>query len=219
MKTIISPSLLSCDFANIEAELKALQGTRDIWIHLDVMDGHFVPNLTFGIPVVKRIAQVSDQVLDVHLMVTNPLLHIEKMKDFGLHNVTFHLEAVSDPMALILQAKKYYPSVGVSICPQTPVEEFSDQILQNVDLVLVMSVHPGQGGQSFLSSSLKKITALAKRRKQLGPDFSIQVDGGINQKTAGLAIAAGADNLVAGTYIFDGPSHTYLERIEQLWKH
>ena len=219
MKPIISPSLLSCDFANIESELKALHRAPNIWIHLDVMDGHFVPNLTFGIPVVERIAQVSKQTLDVHLMVTNPELHIEKMQGFGLHNITFHLEAVPMALPLIDKAKESYPSVGISIRPQTPVSELSDQVLQSVDLVLVMSVNPGQGGQTFLSCALEKIAELAQRRKQLKTDFNIQVDGGINEKTASQAIAAGADNLVAGSYIFAGPSSDYLDKIERLWKH
>ena len=216
MGVLISPSLLSCDFVNIESELKALQGIEDIWIHLDIMDGHFVPNLTFGIPIVKRISQVTDQNLDAHLMVDNPAFHIEKMASFGLHNITFHHEAVEDTLPLIHRAKKDYPSVGISLKPETDVSQLSNEVLQNVDLVLVMSVNPGFGGQPFLAHALAKMTSLKMRRHSLGASFTIQVDGGINKETGKQAIASGADNLVAGSYIFQGPQKNYLSRIKSL---
>ena len=213
---VISPSLLSCDFANMESELKALEEVNNIWIHLDVMDGHFVPNLTFGIPVIERISQVTHQPLDAHLMVTNPELHLEKMQNFGLHNITFHYEAMPDPLAFIRQSKGQYPSLGISIRPETPTSLLSDEMLQYINLVLVMSVNPGLGGQSFLPSALEKIAMLKTRRSDLAANFSIQVDGGINEDTAKHAIAAGADNLVAGSYVFKATPQDYQNRIEQL---
>ena len=215
-KVTVSPSILSCDFANIEFELKALEGIGDLWVHLDIMDGHFVNNLTFGIPVVKRIAQISTHKLDAHLMVTNPEFHIEKMATFGLHNITFHHEAVTDPMPLIERAKGSYPSVGLSIKPETSVEQLSDEILRALDLVLVMSVGPGHGGQSFIPSSLEKISVLKGRRERLGADFTIQVDGGINSETAEECLARGVDNLVAGSYIFGASFEDYSKRVESL---
>ena len=121
MSVTISPSILSCDFMNIESELKTLGDLEGIWIHLDIMDGHFVPNLTFGIPFVQRMAEITKHPLDAHLMVTNPEFHIEKMKRIKIHNITFHHEAVSDPLGVISYAKKYYPRVGVSIKPDTIV--------------------------------------------------------------------------------------------------
>ena len=217
MSLVISPSLLSCDFANIELELRPFHGMENIWIHLDIMDGHFVSNLTFGVPVVKRICEVTGQRSDAHLMVTNPEFHIEKMKGFGLHNITFHYEARPvETRALILQAKKNYPSVGVSIRPKTAVSQLSDEVLEAVDLVLIMSVNPGFGGQSFLPSTLEKITTLKGRRNELGTRLDIQVDGGINQETAGQALAMGADNLVVGSYIFNGSRDSYRERVKSL---
>ena len=202
MHLIISPSILSCDFLNIETELRALQKIKDIWVHLDIMDGHFVTNLTFGIPIVKKISDFTTHPLDAHLMVTNPEFHIEQMKDFNLHNITFHLEATPDSLSLIKKAKKYYPSVGISLKPETKQEELTDEILSAVDLVLVMSVDPGHGGQSFLPSSLKKVETLKKRKKTLQTPFILQIDGGINEHTAQQAIQAGVENLVAGSHIF-----------------
>ena len=216
MNPIISPSLLSCDFLNMASELKALQDSENIWIHLDIMDGHFVSNLTFGIPIIKKISEFSTKPLDAHLMVTNPDFHIEQMKDFNLHNITFHLEATSDCLALIKKAKKDYPNVGVSIKPKTPPAELTDEVLEAADLILVMSVEPGHGGQAFLPSSLEKVAALKERRERLGTSFTIQIDGGINSQTAKLALRAGAENLVAGSAIFKDAGGDYSNRIEQL---
>ncbi len=216
MKTIISPSILSCDFANIETELERLNQLSDIWIHLDIMDGHFVPNLTFGAPIVKRITELTDHILDAHLMVTNPEFHLELMKDYGLTNITFHLETQQNSLELITKAKKHYPKVGLSIKPGTSETELVDELLKAVDLVLVMSVEPGFGGQSFMENSLSKISNLVQRRRALGTDFIIQVDGGINNSSFQKVIDAGADNLVAGSYIFSEPSKNYEARVNSL---
>lgn len=214
--TIISPSILSCDFANIQSELNVIENTKNVWIHLDIMDGHFVPNLTFGIPVIKRISEITKLPLDAHLMVTNPEFHIEEMKSFGIHNITFHIEAVQNSLELIKTAKKHYPSVGISIKPKTTVEEISDEILGAVDLILVMSVEPGFGGQSFQEESIKKIEKLNSLKNKY--NFQIQVDGGVKDTNAKKLIKAGADNLVAGSYVFNKKPETYISNIESLRK-
>lgn len=216
MKTIISPSLLSCDFLNIREELKILDCINDIWLHLDIMDGHFVKNLTFGHPIVKKIAQESKTPLDAHFMVTNPEFYIETFKDYKIHNFTFHLEATPNHLDLIKKAKSYYPSVGLSIKPLTETTTLSDDILKHLDLVLVMSVDPGFGGQAFIENTYKKVEELDQRRKKLNLNFAIQVDGGINDKNSSKLLKLGANNLVAGSFVFkDGPK-TYSNIIDSL---
>lgn len=214
--TIISPSLLACDFLNIEPELKAFDNLSDIWFHLDIMDGHFVPNLTFGHPLVELITKKTAHRCDAHFMVTNPEFHAETLKDFGLYNFTFHFEASLNALAFIKELKKYYPSVGISIKPGTPAHKLSDEILKAVDLVLVMSVEPGFGGQSFMPSAYDKIRELKSRKESLKAHFQIQVDGGVSDKNAKQLIEAGADNLVAGSYIFKNPKADYKKAVESL---
>lgn len=214
--TIISPSLLACDFLNIEPELNSFSGVKDMWFHLDIMDGHFVPNLTFGHPIIELIVKKSPHKCDAHFMVTNPEFHGETLKHVGLHNFTFHVEAVMDPLSLIKELKKSYPSVGISIKPNTPTHKLSDEVLKACDLVLVMSVEPGFGGQSFMPSAFDKIRELKQRRASLKAHFQIQVDGGVTDKNAKELIEAGADNLVAGSYVFKNGKDTYKEKIELL---
>lgn len=214
--TIISPSLLACDFLNIEPELMAFAGVPDMWFHLDIMDGHFVPNLTFGHPIIELITKKSPHKCDAHFMVTNPEFHGETLKNAGLHNFTFHIEAVMDSFSLIKDLKKYYPSVGVSIKPNTPTHKLSDEILKASDLILVMSVEPGFGGQSFMPGAFDKIRELKSRRQSLGAHFQIQVDGGVTDKNAKELIEAGADNLVAGSYVFKTTKDNYAKKIESL---
>ncbi len=216
MNNIVAPSILSCDFTNIAAELEPLKNSKDTWIHLDIMDGHFVPNLTFGIPIIKQISQVCNLPLDAHLMVSNPEFHIEEMKDFGLANITFHFEATSDPLQLISQAKENYKSVGISIKPKTSVSSLSPEVLREIDLILVMSVEPGFGGQSFIEESYSKIKELDTIRKSMGLNFQIQVDGGVSNKNAKTLRETGADNLVAGSYIFKADKDQYAQLIESL---
>lgn len=214
--TIISPSLLACDFLNIESELNAFNAIEDIWFHLDVMDGHFVPNLTFGHPIIERIVKKTKHKCDAHFMVTNPGFHAETLKGHGLHNFTFHIEAILDPISFVKELKKDYPSVGVSIKPGTETSKLSDEILKLVDLVLVMSVEPGFGGQSFMPSAYDKIRGLKNTRERLKTHFQIQVDGGVSDKNAKQLITAGADNLVAGSYIFKNPKEDYKKAIDLL---
>lgn len=214
--TTIAPSILAADFMNLSSDLNAIKDAKDTWLHLDVMDGHFVPNLTFGIPIIKQISKVTNIPLDVHLMVTNPSFHIVELKDSGIHNITFHLEAEKEPQKLVELAKSYFPSVGISIKPDTKVSEIGIELLSQVDLVLVMSVEPGFGGQSFMPNSLEKIKELLRLKVDHSCKFQIQIDGGINDQTSKLAIAAGANNLVAGSYIFKNEKQDYLSVINTL---
>lgn len=214
--TIISPSLLACDFLNIEPELEAFAGIKDVWFHLDIMDGHFVPNLTFGHPIIQQIVKKAPHKCDAHFMVTNPEFHAETLKDYGIYNFTFHVEATLDPLGFCKELKKHYPCVGISIKPGTPTHKLSDDVLKAIDLVLVMSVEPGFGGQSFMASAYDKIKELKQRRQTLGAHFQIQVDGGVTDKNARQLIEAGADNLVAGSYIFKNAKSEYKIAVESL---
>ncbi len=216
MNSIISPSILSCDFMNIENEIKIFEGVKDLWLHLDIMDGHFVPNLTFGIPIIEQISKKTNIPLDAHLMVSNPEFHMAEMKDFGLDNITFHLEASKNPIDTIKKFRSFYKSIGVSIKPGTQVSELSDDLLKELDLVLVMSVEPGFGGQSFMEGSLDKMRELVRRREELSLNFQIQIDGGISDKNVKVVREAGADNLVAGSFIFKNNTSEYLNKVQSL---
>jgi ribulose-phosphate 3-epimerase len=214
--TTISPSLLSADFMNLQNEIEQFKDIDNIWLHLDIMDGHFVPNMTFGIPIIKQISKITNIPLDAHLMVTNPNFHIIELKDFGIHNITFHLEAENEPMKLVELAKEHFPSVGISIRPNTAVKEIGLDLLSHIDLVLVMSVEPGFGGQSFMPNSLDKVRELVALREKHSLSFKIQIDGGINDQTGKQAVEAGVDNMVAGSYVFkEGPT-TYKTKINSL---
>lgn len=216
MSTIISPSLLSANFLELKTELERLNQIDNLWLHLDVMDSHFVPNLTFGEPVLNKVKTVSKHKLDAHFMVTNPDFFVENFKDVGLHNFTFHWEAVTHHDRLISSIKALYPSVGISLNPSTPVNVIPEYILGKVDLILLMSVNPGFGGQKFIPEILDKVTELNKLRIENNFTFKIQVDGGINDVNAKSLISAGADNLVAGSYVFSEPNKDYLSRINKL---
>lgn len=205
---IISPSLLSANFLNLESDIRALSGEKDLWLHLDIMDGHFVPNLTFGPVVVSSIKKISSHPLDAHFMVTNPSDHMDWFKDVGLTNFTFHWEATHHHDRLIQKAKSLYSSVGISLNPSTSLNVIEDYIFEKIDLILLMSVNPGFGGQSFIEGTVKKVEELALLRKMKNLDFKIQVDGGVTDKNAKTLINAGADNLVAGSFIFSlGQTH------------
>jgi len=217
MKTkIISPSILSCDFLNIEKEINCFKSFKDIWLHLDVMDGNFVPNLTFGHEVISRISKMTSIPLDAHCMVSNPAFFEESFRNYNLKNFTFHYEAADNAMELIHEAKKHYPMVGISIKPKTETTVLTDEILKTVDLVLVMSVEPGFGGQSFMENSYQKIKDLKNRRDQLKTQFQIQVDGGVSDKNSAKLFESGADNLVAGSFVFKPGPDKYENQINLL---
>jgi ribulose-phosphate 3-epimerase len=213
---IISPSLLASDFLNLEDELSRINSIDNLWLHLDVMDGHFVPNLTFGHEIIERIAKKFSITLDAHFMVTNPEFYVDTLKHNKIHNFTYHLEVDIDHHALINKAKQFFSSVGLSIKPLTATESITDELLKKLDLVLVMSVEPGFGGQKFMPESIDKVKELKERRERHNLDFIIQVDGGINKDNAPSLWRAGADNLVAGSSIFKAPDFKYLEAINNL---
>ncbi len=212
----ISPSLLSVDFLNLQTELERLNQIDELWLHLDIMDSHFVPNLTFGEPVLNKVKTISRHKLDAHFMVTNPEFFIENFKDVGLHNFTYHWELNIDHEAMIDKIHKYYPSAGISIKPGTPITALPESVLQKIDLILVMSVEPGFGGQKFMPESVDKVIDLDQLRHEKSYKFQIQVDGGINGENAGYLIQAGANNLVAGSYIFNEPNKDYLSRVNRI---
>jgi ribulose-phosphate 3-epimerase len=200
----INPSLLSADFARLEKELKAVAKANCPMLHLDVMDGHFVPNLTFGPPVVKALSALNSGLfLDTHLMIAQPARYIEAFVKAGSHLVTVHVESegcAADHLDAIRELGAY---TGVSIKPRTPVEAIAG-CLGKADLVLVMTVEPGFGGQALIPSTLGKVRDLARLREEHGYRYAIEVDGGINRETAHLAASAGAEILVAGSAVF-GP--------------
>lgn len=220
MKTIVSPSILACDFLNLESEINRFLGLQNLWLHLDVMDGHFVPNLTFGHPVIELLSKKTSHPLDAHFMVTNPEFYLDTFKTYNIHNFTFHYEVfendTSELMRLLSKAKTLYPSVGLSLKPNTSIEVFTDNILQQINLVLVMSVEPGFGGQKFMPTALDKVKWLKQKRSELGLNFSIQIDGGINAETSKAALLSGADNLVAGSAIFKHKPADTAKAIEAL---
>ncbi|MBP3317080.1 MAG: ribulose-phosphate 3-epimerase [Alistipes sp.] len=201
MKRIISPSMLSADFGNLERDTKMLEQSSAEWIHIDVMDGVFVPNISFGFPVMKPIRKATTKVLDVHLMIVHPELYVKRFVEAGADYVTFHYEATDDIDGCIDAIRKAGAKVGISIKPATEADVLKD-ILPKVDMVLVMSVEPGFGGQSFIVSSLAKISRLAEMRKEQGLEFLIEVDGGISAKNSGAVFNAGAEVLVAGSAVF-----------------
>jgi ribulose-phosphate 3-epimerase len=211
----IAPSILSANFARLEDEVKAITKARADLIHIDVMDGVFVPNLTIGPLVIKAIRSHSTLPFDVHLMIVEPEKHIEAFALSGADIITFHYEAVTHIDSIIAKIRSYNKKVGISIVPSTN-EENLRHILPLVDLVLVMSVNPGFGGQKFLDYALLKVKNLSKLIKETGSKALIEVDGGVNPQTARDCFNAGADTLVAGTAVFKGGAKHYQANIAAL---
>ena len=200
-KVAVSPSLLAADFGNLEAELTRVTSAGVEILHLDVMDGHFVPNISFGIPVLKSLRPRTELFFDTHLMISHPAFYLEKFVAAGSDLVTFHLESDDDPETVIAEAKRVGVPVGISLKPKTPAEAIFPY-LDKIDLVLVMTVEPGFGGQSFMSDQLPKIAAIKREILRRELPVTLEVDGGIDGRTAPQVIAAGAHLLVAGTAFF-----------------
>lgn len=202
---VISPSVLSMDYSKMKEQLEALERSKAEWIHFDVMDGHFVPNLTFGPDLLKGFKKGSNLFLDVHLMVEDPAFFAPVFAKAGADLVTFHTEALDNDPEKILELLKNIKALGVQtgfvVKPKTAIEPFED-LLEDCDLVLVMSVEPGFGGQSFMEDQLEKVKWLYEKRNEKNLGYRIEIDGGINAETGKKAREAGCDTLVAGSYVF-----------------
>lgn len=216
---IISPSILSADYLELKKDIEAFKECSNIWFHLDIMDGHFVPNITFGPVILKNIHKITNHKLDAHLMVTNPEEYIEWLKPTNIYNFTYHYEVFeneSNHFSLIDKIKKNYQSVGISLKPKTQPEVLSIELLKKLDLVLIMTVEPGFGGQNFMPDCAEKIKFFAEIKKTHNLNFQIQVDGGINETTAKTCFDYGANNLVAGSFIFKNNLNEYKSIINKL---
>ena len=200
----LSPSILSADFANLERDVKIITDAGADWIHVDVMDGHFVPNISIGVPVVTSLRKATDGFLDVHLMITDPDKYVPAFIKSGADLVNFHVEVECDIEAVLKEIKAAGKKTGLTIKPNTAPEAVFPY-LHLLDMVLVMSVEPGFGGQSFMPNSIPKIKVLKEKINELGLNCEIEIDGGINLKNAPEVIEAGCDILVAGSSVFNAP--------------
>ncbi len=201
----ISPSLLSADFNNLERDVTMLNESVADYIHLDIMDGVFVPNISFGFPVIKAVQKIATKPLDVHLMIVNPQNYISQVRDCGAEFMNVHQEACIHLHRTVQSIKNAGMKAGVTINPSTPVSSLED-IITEVDMVLIMSVNPGFGGQSFIPNSVKKVIQLKELINKSNSNAVIEVDGGVNLETGKLLADAGADILVAGNSVFSAPN-------------
>ncbi len=212
MGTIVSPSLLAADFMNLGKEMEMVNRSEAEWVHLDIMDGVFVPNISYGLPVVEQIKKASRKVLDVHLMIVQPERYVEAFRKAGADILTVHAEASAHLHRTLQQIKACGMKAGVALNPHTPVGTLED-IIGEADVVLVMSVNPGFGGQSFIAHAVEKVRKLKRLIKEAGSGALIEVDGGVNTETGRLLVEAGADALVAGSFVFrsEHPEETIRE--------
>jgi len=207
MQTLISPSLLAADFMNLKADIDMVNNSDADWFHLDIMDGVFVPNISYGLPVVEQISKIAKKPLDVHLMIVDPDRYIEAFKKAGSDILTVHYEACTHLHRTVQNIHSHGMKAGVSLNPHTPISVLED-IIQDIDLVLLMSVNPGFGGQSFIENTYTKIAKLKALIAEKNADVIIEIDGGVNTDTGKKLVEAGADALVAGSFVFNSENPT-----------
>jgi ribulose-phosphate 3-epimerase len=205
MSPQLAPSILAADFANLQKEVEMLNASAADYIHVDVMDGIFVPNISFGIPVTEAIHRHATKPLDVHLMIVNPELYLEAFVKAGASILTVHVEACTHLHRTLQEIKRLGARAGVALNPHTPIESLSE-VLEEVDLVCVMSVNPGFGGQKFIEHSYSKVANLKEMILKKGSNAQIEVDGGVTDQNAKALVEAGADILVAGSFVFNAPN-------------
>lgn len=205
MSVIVSPSVLSCDFANVQRDVEMINASDADWFHIDVMDGVFVPNISFGFPVMKAIKKHAKKPLDVHLMIQHPDQYIEDFANAGADILTVHVEACTHLHRTINAIKAAGMKVGVAVNPHTPVSVL-EEVIDEIDMVLIMSVNPGFGGQRFIQSAVAKVKKLVELKEELNPELIIEVDGGVNLETGKALVSAGANALVAGSFVFNSES-------------
>ena len=205
MSPQLAPSILAADFANLQKEVEMLNASAADYIHVDVMDGIFVPNISFGIPVTEAIHRHATKPLDVHLMIVNPELYLEAFVKAGASILTVHVEACTHLHRTLQEIKRLGARAGVALNPHTPIESLSE-VLEEVDLVCVMSVNPGFGGQKFIEHSYSKVANLKEMILKRGSNAQIEVDGGVTDQNAKALVEAGADVLVAGSFVFNAPN-------------
>ncbi len=204
VKRLIAPSLLAADFTKLGEEIRMVNESQADWIHCDVMDGNFVPNISFGLPVIAQIKKIAEKPVDVHLMITDPDRYLERFKEAGADILTVHYEACPHLHRTVGAIRELGMKAGVALNPHTPVQMLID-IMRDVDMVLLMSVNPGFGGQKFIQGSYKRLATLRQMVNTLSPDCLIQVDGGVNLDTGRQLFLTGADVLVAGNFVFSAP--------------